>query len=466
MERGTSAALESSAAIPDEILIQDMAMGATALPKFVGPILRSRVFQRLRNLAQTGCTRILFPGCTHTREAHCRGTAALASRALELISGAQPELAITGPEAANVVTAALLHDLGHGPLSHAWSRFQHRAVPTAPDHEAMSCALIDVMVAEDAAVAQSLADSGVCLDTVKAMIRGREPEAGHPRCFLYQLVSNRNGIDMDRLDYLRRDALSAGLPVHVDPPTLIETVRVVDGQLAWPAEVLPYLSHVFEHRYNLHAQVYQRSEVAALDMMVTQALYHQRAMTLPGTGVALQDVHAHPELYVSLTDWVVDCALAGMHVLGNGESTEADREAAKQLWARCAKVDLWPLAGQVHLDPALASAVLRVPDGVAVIKQRLAELAGLCEDAIAVDIANIHAGHGSMDPLDVVPLFGPQGTRVHRSTMPLDRWASVHQTFLLRVYVLQGRHLGAVSAATRTWATMTKGKVNATPVEF
>jgi HD superfamily phosphohydrolase len=163
--------------------------------------------QRLRHVRQLGTVRLVYPSANHTRFEHSLGVYHLADEALG-------HLGIEGQQAERVRAAALLHDVGHGPFSHNLESVIHRH--TGKWHDDVHGLL------EKGEVARVLADHGLNTDAVADLVAGDGK--------LGQLVSGE--LDVDRMDYLVRDAHHTGVPYGtIDHERLVRQLRFVDGEL-------------------------------------------------------------------------------------------------------------------------------------------------------------------------------------------------------------------------------------------
>jgi len=163
--------------------------------------------QRLRRVSQLGTVVLVYPSANHTRFEHSLGVYHLADRALD-------HLAVEGQQAERVRAAALLHDVGHAPYSHNVEELLHRH--TGKYHDDVA-ALIG-----SGEVARVLAEHGLNPDRIAGLVAG-EGQLG-------QLVSGE--LDVDRMDYLVRDAHHTGVPYgSIDHNRLVRELRFVDGQL-------------------------------------------------------------------------------------------------------------------------------------------------------------------------------------------------------------------------------------------
>ncbi|PSP73600.1 phosphohydrolase [Halobacteriales archaeon QH_6_68_27] len=163
--------------------------------------------QRLRRISQLGTVTYVYPSANHTRFEHSIGVAHLADRALD-------HLGIEGQQAERARAAALLHDIGHTPFSHNIEELVHRH--TGKYHDDVG----DLLASGP--VARVLSEHGLNPDAVAGLVAG-EGQLG-------QIVSGE--LDVDRMDYLVRDAHHTGVPYGtIDTGRLVRALRFVDGDL-------------------------------------------------------------------------------------------------------------------------------------------------------------------------------------------------------------------------------------------
>ena len=171
-------------------------------------LLETPPVQRLRRIKQLGTVELVYPSANHTRFEHSLGVYHLANRALE-------ELNVAGRQAERVRAAALLHDIGHSPYSHNTEAVVERHTGRMHDE-------VGPLITQGP-VARVLDDHGIDPARVAGLVRG-EGELG-------QLVSGE--LDVDRMDYLVRDAHHTGVSYGtIDQTRLIRELRFVDGDLA------------------------------------------------------------------------------------------------------------------------------------------------------------------------------------------------------------------------------------------
>src|SRR5256714_14030875 len=175
-------------------------------------LVDTEVFQRLRYVRQLGWTYLVYPGATHSRFEHALGTHHLARRTLALLCEAEDSTSISEQEQAIVRSAALLHDVGHYPFSHALEEIG------ALHHEDVARPLI-TQGAIASLLASRLGDDAP--SRVFDLIRGESTSA------LQGLISG--SLDLDKIEYLKRDAVMCGVPYgEIDVDRLTNSLVLVD----------------------------------------------------------------------------------------------------------------------------------------------------------------------------------------------------------------------------------------------
>ncbi|MDD4645342.1 MAG: HD domain-containing protein [Bacteroidales bacterium] len=227
-------------------------------------------FQRLRRIRQLGLTFYVYPAANHTRFQHALGAAHLMNTALEVIS--RKGYPIQENERDAAIAAILLHDIGHGPFSHA---LEHSIVQTI-DHEKLSGLFM-----------QELNRSfGYALDLSIQLFND-----DYPKPFLHQLISSQ--LDMDRLDYLNRDSFFTGVTEGaVGYERIIKMLQVYDNQLVAERKGIYSIEKYLISRRLMYWQVYLHKTVIAAEQMLVKALSRARELAYNGT-----EVFATPALY-------------------------------------------------------------------------------------------------------------------------------------------------------------------------
>jgi uncharacterized protein len=245
-------------------IINDPVHGFIIIPTdFIFDLLEHPYIQRLRRIKQLGLTSFVYPGATHTRFQHALGAVHLMGLAIENIR--QKGTFITDEEAEAAQVAILLHDIGHGPFSHALEE-----------------SIIDGLTHEDLSV--------LLMDNLNREFDGRLEIAIsifnnlYPKKFLHQLVSGQ--LDMDRMDYLMRDSFYAGVVEGtIGTERIIKMLNVVDDQLVVEAKGIYSIEKFLIARRLMYWQVYFHKTVIAAENLLVKLL--RRAREVAETDPAL-----------------------------------------------------------------------------------------------------------------------------------------------------------------------------------
>ena len=236
-------------------IIRDPLWNNIAVDPLAIRLIDTPAFQRLRYVRQLGLAFLVYPGATHSRFEHALGTYHLARRALSLLGDRGAVGEADREVCATVRVAALLHDIGHYPFSHALEEIG------ALHHEEVARPLItDGEVAE--VLRSALGERAP--DEIMALIRGvsRSP--------LQRLISG--SLDLDKLDYLRRDAFMCGVPYgEIDVDRLMNSLTIVetpDGrQIGIVEKGLSALESLLFARYQMYRNVYWHHAVRSATAM-------------------------------------------------------------------------------------------------------------------------------------------------------------------------------------------------------
>ncbi len=217
-------------------------------------------FQRLRYIKQLGLSHLVYPGALHTRFHHALGAMHLMGLAVESLRAKGH--AITDEESLGAHIAILLHDIGHGPFSHA---LEHSLVEGI-DHEDVGALVMERLNKEfDGAL-----DLGI------AIFHDR-----HPKHVLHQLVSGQ--LDVDRMDYLNRDSFYTGVSEGViGADRIIKMLQVVDDRLVVEEKAIYSIEKFIVARRLMYWQVYLHKTVVACEQMLVQTLRRAKFLGLQG----------------------------------------------------------------------------------------------------------------------------------------------------------------------------------------
>jgi hypothetical protein len=226
-------------------------------------LIEQPVFQRLRRIKQLGLSNLVYPGALHTRFQHVIGAMSLTAQAVDVLRAKGIE--ITDQEKDAVCAAVLLHDIGHGPFSHTLEEVLIKDV----HHEQLSVAFM-MMLNE-----QMGGKLGMCIQIFQNQYHKK---------FLHQLVSSQ--LDMDRLDYLRRDSFYTGVQEGViGHDRIINMLNVYHDELVIEEKGIYSIEKFLIARRLMYWQVYLHKTVVAAETLLVKAL--QRASDLAKQGVEL-----------------------------------------------------------------------------------------------------------------------------------------------------------------------------------
>lgn len=255
-------------------IINDPIYGFVTFPDdLIYDLINHPYFQRLRRIKQLGLTNLVYPGALHTRFHHAIGAMHLMSEALLVLKS--KDVKITDEETRGALIAILLHDIGHGPFSHA---LEHSIVKGI-SHEDVSALLMDTLNKEF---------KGKLSLAIK--IFNNE----YHKTFLHQLVSSQ--LDMDRLDYLKRDSFFTGVSEGIiSTDRIIKMLNVVDDHLVVESKGIYSVEKFLISRRLMYWQVYLHKTVLSAENLLVNIL--KRGKELSSKGV---DLFATPTLSLFL----------------------------------------------------------------------------------------------------------------------------------------------------------------------
>lgn len=248
-------------------IFSDPVHGFISVPKnVIMTLIQTPEVQRLRRIRQLGIGHLVFPGAEHTRFGHALGAMALMQDALSSL--AEKGTPISPDESTAALAAALLHDIGHGPFSHT---LEHELISDFR-HEDMSRVLLLHLNER----------LGGALDLAIAIFDGT-----YERTFFHQLVSSQ--LDMDRLDYLRRDSFYTGVVEgEVGVQRIIKTLRVHptaggrDANIVIESKGIYAVENYIISRRLMYWQVYLHKTVLAGDHLLRAAFYRAQKLLADG----------------------------------------------------------------------------------------------------------------------------------------------------------------------------------------
>jgi HD superfamily phosphohydrolase len=269
--------------------------GTVPLTLLATYFIDNRYFQRLNKLKQLGTCDMIFPGAKHTRFEHSIGTYYLAGRVTARIKESSDPCKIAEwlemiPELKShyemedyknsgfnqwiielIKLAAIWHDVGHGPYSHMFddifiknSYLKDHPMAT---HEKRSCLLLAKMIKESDTLTKFVTD-----DDIKFMQSMIDPEY-KKTYFVNQIVANPlNDLDVDKFDYLGRDAHHTGVKIGFDYKKLVDSVLVIDNNIVYPEQADQDIYQLFIARHSMHRRVYGHKGVVSAQYIVTEIM--------------------------------------------------------------------------------------------------------------------------------------------------------------------------------------------------
>lgn len=242
-------------------IFNDPVYGFISIPQeFIFDIIEHPYVQRLRRIKQLGMTHLVYPGALHTRFHHVLGAMHLMTKAIHTIRRKGHEISESEERAA--LLAILLHDIGHGPFSHA---LEHDIV-SGVHHEDLSNFFIERLSE------QLNGELDLALEIFKNT---------YPKTFLHQLVSSQ--LDMDRMDYLNRDSFYTGVSEgKIGSDRIIEMLNVVDGKLVLEEKGIYSIEKFIVARRLMYWQVYLHKTVVSAEFMLIHVLRRAKELIRQG----------------------------------------------------------------------------------------------------------------------------------------------------------------------------------------
>ncbi|XP_020523118.1 deoxynucleoside triphosphate triphosphohydrolase SAMHD1 homolog isoform X2 [Amborella trichopoda] len=404
----------------------------------------------------SGLTHMVYPGAVHSRFEHSLGVYWLAGEALHRLRKYQGlELDIDRSDVLAVKLAGLLHDAGHGPFSHLFEReFLPRVLKGIEwSHEQMSVDMVDYIVHEH----NVDIDSDV-LKKVKAMILAScgissSKEVKEKR-FLYDIVANgRNGIDVDKFDYIVRDCRACGLGCNFQYDRLLESMRVMGDEICYPSKEYLTVHKLFYTRADLHRTVYTHAKVKAMELMVVDAL------TLANEYLSISSHIFNPVEYWKLDDTIIKAI-----------ETAPDQELkeSRDLIRRLRRRDLYQFCNEYAVPKDQVEHFKDITPQDIVCSQKSVG-AILREEDVAVSNVKIDFTRGNQNPLASIHFFTDYESE-EKLTIPNERISHLlptsYKDTIVRVYSKKPELVEAVSEAFGNFQLKTYGiktQVHETP---
>lgn len=249
-------------------IINDPVHGFIKIPfEILFDVIEHPYFQRLRRIGQTGLLNLIFPGAVHTRFHHALGAMHLMFTALETLK--LKGVKVSNEEEESAMLAILLHDIGHGPFSHA---LENRLMSDW-HHENLSLLLMNEL--------NRTFDGRLAIAI--EMFRGN-----YHRKFFNQLISSQ--LDVDRMDYLKRDSFFTGVSEgNVNTERIISMMNVADDELVIDAKGIYSIENYLTARMFMYWQVYYHKTAALSENILVDIIERAKYLTLNGKNLEASD---------------------------------------------------------------------------------------------------------------------------------------------------------------------------------
>ncbi|WP_396197244.1 HD domain-containing protein [Flavobacterium sp.] len=245
-------------------IFNDPIYGFITIPNaFIYDLIQHPYFQRLRRISQMGMSYLVYPGAHHTRFHHALGCMHIMQKAVQTLQF--KGVVISPAEEEALYIAILLHDIGHGPFSHA----MEHSIVDAVHHEELSLLFMEQLNREFEGK----------LELAIQVFKG-----AYPRKFMLQLISSQ--LDMDRMDYLKRDSFYSGVAEgNINSDRLIQMMHVKDDVLVIEEKGIYSVEKFLVARRLMYWQAYLHKTSVVAELILTKIL--KRAKELSQNGIQL-----------------------------------------------------------------------------------------------------------------------------------------------------------------------------------
>eukprot|EP00386_Alphamonas_edax_P009813 GDKI01032148.1.p1 GENE.GDKI01032148.1~~GDKI01032148.1.p1 ORF type:complete len:753 (+),score=208.49 GDKI01032148.1:158-2416(+) len=480
-------------------VILDSVHGFMEVEKWLFQFVDTPHVQRLRHLKQLGACQWVWPTATHSRFEHSLGVSYMGLTLFDRLAS-KCGVSLRDPEIqlyrSCVGIAGLCHDLGHGPFSHTFEyALINRGKPKSQwwHHEHMSSLMLEDMIENymDGPAQEVWAENK---ELIKLMMEGddkRKFKKGAPyvppvfadeydelkHASVDIIANKKNGIDVDKMDYLQRDALVAGFSkafAAFDPSRLQHFCSVVGGEICYNHKEHNQVWLLYDNRYKMFKQLYSHRKVRAHEYMICDAL--REVDKIYGLTSATEDV----KKYLLLDDrvlWSVkqpymyeqkDRQLLSMMVDKFGKESDQVREyeadmrdthervaRAQQILGDMEKRKIYKFAREAVVTSSAKIKHYRwlVNDkyGWESLHNKVAACcAGLSPDDIIVDLNELNYGTGGNHPYEIVRFYSPNNERKNATELSsalMGQFPAEFQELQLRIFVKDPSKLDMAKSA-------------------
>lgn len=422
------------------MIIKDPLYGYIKFGKDVEKLIDTPEFQRLRRIKQVFGSDFVYPGATHTRAEHSFGTAYLAKKMVKSIEEKlikQEDKGLTDTEKKAVTLGGLLHDIGHGPFSHAFEPYLAEFDLT---HEDFTRRIILERLSS------KIEEVGVDPELVAGIAGGTETKTLKNRPYLKQIVSS--AVDADKLDYLKRDAYHTGAEYgFIDIERIVNFINVYDGQICVMEKAIEAVEAMLIARALAFKSIYYHKASRAAQLLVSKSI------KIAADELNLATIFDDLENFLAWDDYTLWSALLNTNSAGKYMYMLRDRRLLKVALSRKGSAD--------RLSSDLIN-IFSSPRVRKEISKSIAEEAGIT-DPVLLDsptLANIPYFHWIQGKSMEIPILSstPSQEAIVRPISQISRTAKALESFIyaIRVYTLSQHRKKVRNAARKIFSGLTE----------
>jgi len=348
------------------ITIKDPLYGYVVFEDKFSKIIDSKVFQRLRRIKQVFGSDFVYPSANHTRFEHSLGVGFLAGRMADRIQeiSKEKDCEFTSEDKDSLILAGLLHDIGHGPFSHAFEGFLSRL---KMNHEDFTRRIILEILAS------KIEELGLDPEFIAELSAGTALKKAKERPFMKQVIGST--IDADKLDYLRRDSYHAGtLYGFIDVDRIVNNLNIYDNQLCVEEKAKQVLESMILGRVLAFEAIYYHKTSRAAQILI------DRAVNAAAEELNLFEIKDDIEKYLELDDYIMWSML---------KNNRCSREYMEMLESRNLLKVVWEVKGTVDEKTKKVVNLLMTPKFRENLENLIAEEAGIEAKYIAIDLPSL-----------------------------------------------------------------------------
>lgn len=298
--------------------VYDIIHGYIDIDQLAKRIIETEEFQRLREIKQLGCCNQVFPSAIHTRFEHSLGVYHLSKKYIQILNRNGE---FNEEDIKCITVGALIHDIGHGPYSHLFDEVVNN------DHEYRSIGLLKHMNKK-----YNLEFNDNELQKIENIINPPTSlDRDSDKKYIYQIVSNKTGVDIDRFDYILRDLKMTGLNYGIEYERIMNNTFIKDGELIYSEKVKTSIEEFFRIRFIMHKEVYNHRTVRSIEYMMKEFI------TRLGYEIDLSQIidENQWDKFIQLTDSIIN-------IIPHRWLLRQDREA----WPPRAQASAWGGGGR------------------------------------------------------------------------------------------------------------------------